>query len=161
MIESIQAYLKYSQGIRRRTLAAIEALPPDKIDWAPAEGEFTCGEIIRHIGSIELMNSRVFAGQGFSYPGHEPALGASKTEAIEYLNACQGEAAAILQALPEGALHEKQAGLNGQPVSAWRFLMASVEHEVHHRSQLDTYLKLMGLEPPQLFGVFMEDLPEK
>ncbi|MFC1936273.1 DinB family protein [Chloroflexota bacterium] len=160
MIESIQAFLKYSQGIRRRTLAAIEALPPDKIDWAPAEGEFTCGEIIHHIGSIELMNSRVFAGQSFGYPGHESALGTSKAAAIEYLNACQQQATAILQALPDGALLEKQADLTGRPTSAWRFLMASIEHEVHHRSQLDTYLKLMETEPPQLFGVFMEDLPK-
>jgi len=38
---------------------------------------------------------------------------------------------------------------------AERFL---VEHEVHHRSQLDCYLALAGVEPPQIFGRRMEDV---
>jgi len=46
-------------------------------------------------------------------------------------------------------------------VKAWRFLMAMVEHEVHHRSQLDCYLSLAGVEPPQIYGWRMEDVMAK
>jgi hypothetical protein len=33
------------------------------------------------------------------------------------------------------------------------------EHETHHRSQLCEYLRLLGLEPPPLFGLHAEQLP--
>jgi uncharacterized damage-inducible protein DinB len=36
--------------------------------------------------------------------------------------------------------------------------MAMVEHEVHHRSQLDCYLAEAGVEPPQIYGWRMEDV---
>jgi uncharacterized damage-inducible protein DinB len=36
--------------------------------------------------------------------------------------------------------------------------MAMVEHEVHHRSQLDCYLAQAGVEPPQIYGWRMEDV---
>jgi len=32
------------------------------------------------------------------------------------------------------------------------------EHEVHHRSQLASYLTWMGLEAPDIFGLGVEDV---
>jgi uncharacterized damage-inducible protein DinB len=34
----------------------------------------------------------------------------------------------------------------------WRILLMCLEHEVHHRSQIDTYAGLQGWEPPQIYG---------
>jgi uncharacterized damage-inducible protein DinB len=45
-----------------------------------------------------------------------------------------------------------------RPVRAWRLLLAMVEHEVHHRSQLASYLTWMGLEAPDIFGLGVEDV---
>ncbi len=50
--------------------------------------------------------------------------------------------------------------LEGPPVKAWRILLAMAEHEVHHRSQLAVYLALMGVEPPQIYGLKIEDIIE-
>lgn len=36
--------------------------------------------------------------------------------------------------------------------------MAMVEHEAHHRSQLDCYLAEMGVEAPQIFDRRFEDV---
>src|SRR5439155_26692333 len=47
--------------------------------------------------------------------------------------------------------------LEGGTVRGWRFLMAMVEHEVHHRSQLDAWLAEAGVEPAQLSGYRMGD----
>jgi hypothetical protein len=52
---------------------------------------------------------------------------------------------------------EEVQDLGGGRVSAWRFLMAMVEHEVHHRSQLDAWLALAGTAPPQIYGYSMEE----
>jgi len=43
-------------------------------------------------------------------------------------------------------------------VHTWRLLLAMVEHEVHHRSQLASYLTLMGVEAPDIFGLGVEDV---
>ncbi len=36
--------------------------------------------------------------------------------------------------------------------------MALVEHEVHHHSQLSAYLALMGVPPPQIYGLTIEEI---
>ena len=38
--------------------------------------------------------------------------------------------------------------------------MSVIEHEVHHRSQLASYLEIMGVEPPQIFGLQVNDVAE-
>jgi len=38
---------------------------------------------------------------------------------------------------------------DGQVPVGW-LLWHVVEHEVHHRGQLITYLRILGLEPPQI-----------
>jgi uncharacterized damage-inducible protein DinB len=37
-------------------------------------------------------------------------------------------------------------------LSGWRILMMMLEHEVHHRSQIDTYAGLQGWPVPDIFG---------
>ncbi|MDH5507503.1 MAG: DinB family protein [Anaerolineae bacterium] len=159
MLASIPDYLTYFAGLRRRTLAFGETLPADQIDWSPGAGEFSCGDILRHIGAVQLMNWRAAAGQGWYYGGHEAGLGSSKADALAYLENCSQQAHDMLKELPDEALHTKQPDLRGRPIAAWRYLMATVEHEIHHRSQLASYYYLMNIEPPQLYGVYMEDLP--
>jgi len=53
MISSVKDFMKYYEGVRRRTLRDIGVIPPEYIDWAPRPGEMTLGDIIRHIGSTE------------------------------------------------------------------------------------------------------------
>ena len=66
-----------------------------------------------------------------------------------------------MSALPDTRLTEKIVDLDGGRVSVWRFLMAMVEHEVHHRSQLDAWMALAGTEPPQIYCYRMEDVVAK
>jgi uncharacterized damage-inducible protein DinB len=39
----------------------------------------------------------------------------------------------------------------GSTLSGWRILMMMVEHEVHHRSQIDAYAGLLGWPVPDIF----------
>jgi uncharacterized damage-inducible protein DinB len=59
-----------------------------------------------------------------------------------------------LGAAPAGRLHERVDPIanEGHPISGWRVLMMMVEHEVHHRSQLETYAGLNGWPVNQIFG---------
>ena len=43
-------------------------------------------------------------------------------------------------------------------LSGWRVLAMMVEHDIHHRSQLDTYAGLNGWPVPDIFGRAAEQI---
>jgi uncharacterized damage-inducible protein DinB len=74
-------------------------------------------------------------------------------------------------------LHDESPGIIGQltvdewqrPVctpggtimTAWKWLRAMVEHEVHHRGQLYLTLRLCGVATPPIFGLTSEQVRQK
>ena len=158
MIQDVNSVINYFGSIRRRTIHFIQAVPTDKIDWAPQKNEFSCGDIVRHLAATELMFVNAVVLGIWSYSGHSRDLGASLSETASYLEACHLKAITRLEGLSSSKLHMRQPSINGSPVKAWRLLMAMVEHEVHHRSQLAVYLTLMGAVAPQIYGLGIEDV---
>lgn len=159
MLTTTAAYTKYFEGVRERTRRFIAPVPPDQIDFSPHPGKYTLGDLIRHIASTETMFVGAALDGRWAYTGHGPELGATKEQAVAYMATCHAEAMARLSAAPDEAVNEKRPTMDSHPVSAWRILMLMVEHEIHHRSQISQCLVDLGLEPPQLFGKFMEELP--
>ena len=159
MIQSVESFIRYFTGIRRRTVTFAQAIPADQIDWSPREGEFTCGEILRHLVAIETMTVQVVVdGEWPPYPGHDRSLAARLEEVIATLHSSHVQAMAQLATLPDAELGQPRPAIDRRPLKAWRLLMAMLEHEVHHRSQLASYLFLMGVEPPQIFGLHVQDV---
>src|SRR3989304_4704083 len=158
MIQSTQTFIYYIDGIRKRTLNYVRLVPPDRINWSPKEGEFTCADIVRHIASGERMFVGVVMQGKWKYGGHD---GDQKNlgELVAYLDQIHIEAMSALKALPDAELNQPRPALEGDTqVKAWRWLMAMTEHEIHHRSQLAMYLLLMEITPPHIYGLGVEDL---
>ncbi|MCR8979805.1 DinB family protein [Brevibacillus laterosporus] len=80
-------------------------------------------------------------------------------EAIHYLQSCHGTVLTGLQQLEPEQLTMKVKNLLGYEVSAWRIIMAMTEHEIHHRGQLSAYMQANHIEPPQIFGLKIEEVP--
>jgi uncharacterized damage-inducible protein DinB len=158
MIQDIASFLNYFSSIRRRTVTNIQALPEERIDWAPQEGEFTCGDLIRHMGASEVMFAGGIATGQWRYPGHQRKAGESLETLLADLESSHAEAVDLLGRLKGTDLSVPRPSLKGVPVKTWRLLMAMVEHEVHHRSQLAVYLSLMGIQPPQIYGLSLEEV---
>lgn len=159
MLTDLVSFADYFDGVRRRTMVVAAALPDGAVDWAPREGEFTAGDILRHLAASQRMYLGVFLGEGWHYPGHARPLAPNKAAILGLMEERQREFDAALRAAPPAALCARRADLRGRSFSAWRALMMLVEHEVHHRSQLDSYLSELGVVPPQLYGVGVEELP--
>ncbi len=159
MISDAGLFADYFGGVRRRTLVVAKALPEDAMDWSPMAGEFTAGDILRHLAGAQQMYWNAFLGEGWRYPGHDRALASDKSSALALLEGRQRELDALLRDTPAQVLRMRHPDLAGRPFSAWRLLLMMVEHEVHHRSQLDCYLSQLGVTPPHLFGAGVEDLP--
>lgn len=158
MISSATAFAAYFASIRTRTLSYVWLIPPDQLEWTPAEGEFSCGDIVRHLGAAETMFVGVVATGRWHYHGHARPGNESLEELIARLAEGHDQALATLRALPDATLQEQRPSLEGPPVRAWRWLMALAEHEIHHRSQLSMYLALLGVRPPHIFGLGVEDV---
>ena len=157
MIGSVAEFARYFDGVRRRTWAAVDRVGPELLAWAPRPGEMSCGEIVRHLAGAERFFVTKVVEDRFTDdldPG--PALDHPATRAL--LESVHREQIARLTLLPDEALRAPRRDLDGGTVKAWRFLMAMVEHEIHHRSQLDCYLSEIGVEPPQIYGWRMEDV---
>ena len=161
MIRSTKDFIDYFSSVRKRTLNYARVIPVDKLDWSPKDGEFTCADIIRHIASGEKMFIGVAMYGKWKYAGHGGNQ-KSLDELIAYLDQTHLEAMETLRSLPDSDLDQPRPALEGNvQVKAWRWLMAMVEHEIHHRSQLAMYLFLLGITPPHIYGLGVEDLIAK
>lgn len=160
MIERVDPFINYFASIRRRTLNYVYTIPADKIDWRPQAGELTCGDIIRHLAAAELMFAGAAVEGKWRYPDHEwDAERGSLVDALNTLETSHAATLKILATLSDADLAQPRPSLaDGPPIKAWRLLMAMVEHEIHHRSQLAVYLSLLGVEPPQIYGLGVEDV---
>jgi uncharacterized damage-inducible protein DinB len=158
MLQSVKGFIDYYEGIRRRTLHFIDAIPVDRIDWLPIEGEFTFGDLIRHLAATEDMFVDAVVNGKWKYAGHKSDVKQEREVAIALLQATHREAMIKLGTLSDSALIETCPSLNGTEVKIWRLLMAMVEHEVHHRSQIAMYLTLIKIKPPHIYGLGVEDV---
>ena len=160
MIASVAGFADYFESVRRRTHEFFRAIPPGRVDWAPREGEYTCGDIVRHVAAAEAMFVGAVVDGVWRYGGHARSSAPTLDAALAWLDAGHATAAARLRALGDGVLTETRPALEprGRPVRAWRLLLAMTEHEVHHRSQLASYLTWMGVEAPDIFGLGVEDV---
>lgn len=151
---------EWFERVYERTLEVVQAVPAHRINWRPVDNEFSCADIIRHIASTEVMNmARLHSGQ-LHYPGHTPEkFGKTKAEIMANLQRAHAEAQNFLQTAGEKALQEFVPTNQGN-ISGWRVVVGMLEHEIHHRSQLSSYLSQMNLESPALYGLYVEELPQ-
>jgi len=153
--------IRHLDSVRKRTLKYLEAVPESMMDWRPGEGKFSVGDIIRHLGSAELMFYRAITESEWGYSGHGPEKGATLADAVRYLNQCHETVMEGLRQLDESHLTRKVRNVLGYEVSAWRLIMAMAEHEIHHRGQLSAYMQANQFEPPQIYGIKIEEVSQQ
>jgi len=156
MFTDIDIFLNYFDGVHRRSMRDIAALPPDSEAFRPETGEgenaWGIGEIVRHMAGARLYFARAYRGEGwvFEYPLRQ-------TESQDDWLPCLEEGAAEfrrrLEGTPQQWLTRKVPMIDSDgALSGWRILMMCLEHEVHHRSQIDTYAGLQGWDVPHIYG---------
>lgn len=113
---------------------------------------------MRHIASARLMFLGIFEHGSWTYTGHDRSKGATIDDISDYLEACQIKLTEGLLKIGNDALSKNVLTLHGHEVSVWRILMAIPEHEIHHRGQISTYLQMNKIDPPQIFGLKIEQV---
>ena len=162
MFADTASFLSAFAAIHRRTLRDIRALPPQAARWQPPRGEgeaaWGIGQLVVHIGASRLYFLSAYSGRGWVYP--EPVVDRSDQAAwLSYLEATAEQFQAAMTETPPQWLERRIAMIDTPgTLSGGRLLLMMLEHEVHHRSQIDTYAGLEGWSVPQIFDRHYETI---
>jgi len=155
MITDVESYLRFFDSVRRRTERDVAALPPAAATWRPpaadGEGGWGIGELVAHIGGSRLYFASAYRGEGWLFPTADIDRADQRTW-LPWLRSSAERFAARLRATPPEWL-ARRIDMIDTPgtLPGWRLLMMMLEHEVHHRSQIDTYAGLQGWNVPHIF----------
>ena len=79
-------------------------------------------------------------------------------EVIRFYDTRHEESKQIFSALTPEDLQKKCRTPGNVDITLWKWLRLMVEHEVHHRGQLYTYLGMLGVKTPPLYGLTSEEV---
>ena len=158
----VDYFLSWNEGVRRRTRALAQAVPADSLEWSPAPGRFTPGDILRHIAATERwMWGENVQGRPSRYPGHGADLAEGKDAVLAYLDAMHAETVEIIASLSDEELSGRCMTVGGVELTVWKWLRLMVEHEIHHRGQLYEILGHLGAGVPSLYGLTEPEVRER
>lgn len=146
------------KSVRQDTIAAVEEFPAGEFDYRPAADVQTFGQIGRHIlVASHALTGMLLAGEtDFTGPDFRARIATHAADIPESL-----EPAELVRRLRESA-DERAAQLGGQTAEFWAGMMKRVdgimvtrlemlqwvkEHELTHRQQLFTDLRMKGIVP--------------
>ena len=162
MITDIASYLRFFDTVRRRTDRDVAALPAEAAAWRPlaADGEagWSIGDIVGHIGGTRLYFASAYRGEGWITTKSEMDRDDQRTW-LPWLQTSAERFVALLRDTPDTWLTRRIEMVDTPgSLSGWRMLMMMLEHEVHHRSQIDTYAGLQGWPVPHIFERSFESI---
>jgi uncharacterized damage-inducible protein DinB len=162
MITDIDTFLRYFRGVHRRTMRDVGALPPEAEGWSPPAGEgdyaWDIAELVRHIAGTRMYFARAYRNEGW-IADWDPPISEKQSTWVPALEASFEEFDRRIHDTPDEWLTRKVEMLGTDAtLSGWRVLMMMVEHEVHHRSQIDTYAGLQGWKVPQIYDRSAEEV---
>jgi uncharacterized damage-inducible protein DinB len=156
MISDVPSFLRWFEGVHRRTLRDVSILPSEAETWSPraGSGEEAWGvpQLVQHLAEGRLYFAEAFAGRGWVWDPWPVEVRARHAWAPALDDSMQ-ELRARLESAPADRLQAKieLIGDPGRTVSGWRVLMMMAEHEIAHRAQIGAYAGLNGWPVAQIF----------
>ena len=161
--EQAKTILDYNVQLTRReaatTAKVLAATPNDKHDYAPTERCMPAGKLLWHIPSAEIAILKGALTGTFDFGGERPA----NTETPAQIAAWYTE---NVNAVLDGC-----AAMSGEDAArivdfmgvfqlpAFSYVTFALNHSIHHRGQLSSYLRPMGATVPSIYGPSADDNP--
>ena len=151
MLTSIEDFLRYFRGVHRRAVRDVAALPPAAEGWRPGIGTgekaWDINGIVGHMATSRLYFASAYRGEGWVTPE------SSRERWLPVLEQSADDLEARLRETPDDWLQRKVQMIDTDgAMSGWRVLLLMTEHDIHHRSQLDTYSGINSWDPPDIYG---------
>ncbi len=147
--------------VRNNTIKIAEEIPESKYDFQAAPDVRSVGKTLTHVAlstgfqhhiqSNKITDLKtVNFGELMQKFGAEEAKPRTKAEIIAFLKSEGEKFATFLESLPESLLAEHVTmppGATPATKSRFEMLLSPKEHEMHHRGQLMTIQRMIGLVP--------------
>jgi len=158
-IARLGPFLDYLDRVHERTRRLVMHIPPADLEWTPAAGKFTFGDLVRHLATIErYMYAETVHGRPSRYPGAGRELADGFDAIIAFYDRLHAESRALFAQLTDQRLAEKCLTPAGTPITVGKWLRAMIEHEAHHRGQIYLMLGMRGVVTPPLYGLTSEEV---
>jgi uncharacterized damage-inducible protein DinB len=137
----------------RVTRAVLEAVPADKPDYRPDPNAKTAMELVRHIAAAEnrFLETTVNGEFNATAGGIPDNVKTPAQIAAWYADRFEKNCEALSKLSADQLLKMVDfRGMFQRP--AVTFLQIGINHSIHHRGQLSTYLRPMGGKVPAIYG---------
>ena len=155
---SLDSILNSWKTVREDTAQAVEDFSAQALDYKPCADLMSFGEIAQHIlqaghaltglmlDGVDNMATPEFRQMMGKYAAEVPKADGAGALARELRSRFESDAAR-LAAKPAEFYAAQITRFDGQKVTRLEMLQALKEHELTHRQQLFTYLRLKGIVP--------------
>jgi uncharacterized damage-inducible protein DinB len=147
--------------VRANTIQIAEEIPEAQYTFRPADGTRTVAETLAHLATstewpqtlhgprLTAVTFELFMS-GMQKAGAAAAALTTKAAIVAALRTEGEKLATFLEQFPDAALAERvqyPAGMQPPDKSRFEMLLAIKEHEMHHRGQLMTIQRMLGITP--------------
>jgi len=144
----------YLEEIHKLNLAALELVPPDQLSCRPVKELYSLGDLFKHL----YANQRFYittAKQGrmniSEYKKFMAESPESKEDLKEYIQSTFAETKELFK---DEKIFSKKVSTIAGIRSVFHLFMGELEHQMHHLAQIYTYVRMLGIKPPES-GYFM------
>jgi uncharacterized damage-inducible protein DinB len=152
MVDVKELFLTQKENEHQGTISVYEKVPHDHLDWRPAEGMLSLGQMARHAWRSEEGTRRIALEGDWSYyatripQGLPVSLGEVKSwdDELREIRRVHQDTLRAVQAFPLERWDEIRENAQFQvrwPIGVMLFRI--IEHQIHHRAQVGTYLRIL------------------
>ena len=147
-------------GGEKEVTSAAEAMPEDKFNFAPTQGEFkgvrTFAQQIKHIGGVNYMFGAAILGEkppASAGDENGPSNLTSKADVVKYLNDSYAYLHKALNSIDEkNVLAQVQSPFGPNKITRLSLATIAISHQFDHYGQMAVYLRMNGIVPPASRG---------
>lgn len=153
-------YDRTLSGVEKEVVSGAEAMPDDKFNFAPTQGEFkgvrTFAQQVKHIAAVNYMLGAAIMSEKPPVPlGGEngPDTMTSKADVVKFLNESFAYLHKALATIDESnILGQVQSPFGSNKVSRMGLSLIAISHPFDHYGQMAVYLRMNGIVPPASRG---------
>jgi len=163
LMQTMAAELEHESQATRKLL---ERVPADKGDWTPHPRAMPLGQLAMHIAVIPGRIAQLASEGKWDMAARPPQ--APKYESHQHLldtfDKSLAEAGATLRGISDARAGEifriargEQTLMQMPRAGFVRYIL--LNHLIHHRGQLDTYLRILDVKLPSVYGPSADENP--
>jgi uncharacterized damage-inducible protein DinB len=148
----------------KTTQRVLERIPENKLTWKPHPKAYSLGQLAMHIAIAQGRVASAAVEDIHEFAPAPPAEPKSRKEILDAFAASNAQAKQVLKGLDDAKMMStwtlKRDGKVIMSVPRVGFLRAiMLNHIYHHRGQLSTYIKLLDVPVPSIYGPSADENP--